>query len=405
MESTPKYKQRELVIFAFACLVFIVALTAANYRFAEDNPGGNDFIPRWLGTRMLILNGDSPYGAATTRAIQQFIVGGTPDAGKDQYLFAYPLYSILVFLPYSLIGDYVYSRAIWLTTLQVALVLMAWLGSRLAKWRLSIPLAIGTFLYVLLWYYSVRPMINGNVAILVGLFLVGAFVAIRNDRDLVAGILLALSTIKPQAVALLVPFILLWSFSHRRWKIIYGTILTIVILFLFATFIEPAWALRMLEQVRSYPGYTPIGTPAEIFGGWWPNTGLYLGWIVSGLTIILVLITFIRSWKSGYNQLIPAAFLVLAATNFTGIATATSNHSILFPGLMVAFGLFYNLLGKDRLWWLILFAVFLLVGIWVLFVISPSGKGQPPIMYFPLPLILILTFLLVKQEKITDNST
>jgi len=398
VKLTKNYTRRELIIFSLACMVFVSALTVANFRYAKGSPGGNDFIPRWLGTRMLLMNGDSPYSPNTTQAIQDFIVGGTPDAGKDQYLFAYPLYSIVVFFPFALIGDYLYTRAFWLTTLQVALVLTAWLGSRLARWRLSVPLAVGMFLYALLWYYSVRPMINGNAAILVGLFLVGALIAIRNNYDLTAGILLALSTIKPQAVILFIPLILIWSLSHRRWKIIYGTLVSTAVLILLAILLEPGWPSRMLEQVRSYPGYTPIGTPVEIFSSWWPGAGLTTGWIFSGLAVILILITFVRSWKSDFNRLVPAAFLVLAATNFTGIATATSNHSILFPGLLVAYNLIYKRLGRERVWSLVLLAILFLVGIWILFFVSPSDKGQPPIMYLPLPLFLISIFLLLKPE-------
>jgi hypothetical protein len=102
-----------------------------------------------------------------------------------------------------------------------------------------------------------------------------------------------------------------------------------------------------------------------------------------------------RSWRQDLQSILPAIFLTFAATNFVGVATATTNYSVLFPGLILAFVLYESRLGR---WWTIMVAFSLLIGLWVLFWFSLSGKGQPTIMYFPLPVLLIVTFLALRPE-------
>ena len=398
--ASARQRPAELAIFITAFLIFVGLLSYANFDYAKNSPGGNDFIPRWLGTRLLLTDGQSPYSEETTQAIQQFIFGGLARPDQDQSLFAYPLYSILIFLPYALIGDYILARAFWLTTLQVSLIITAIASSRLVNWRMSLPLGVGLFLYVLLWYYSVRPLINGNAAILSGLFIVIALLAIRNHNDLLAGPLLALSTIKPQVVILLIPILLLWAASQKRRKLIISTVASMAVLVIISTVILPDWMFRQLEQVRAYSSYTVIGTPSEIFTLWWPDAGNVIGLIFSILAILTIIYIWKRSWRQDFQLVLPAIFLTLAATNFAGIATATSNYSVLFPGLILAFALYEARLGRHGRWWTIAAATALLIGLWILFWTSLSGKGQPTIMYFPLPLLLIITFLVLRpQEK------
>jgi len=82
-----------LVVFA------LVFLTWANYHYSVQNPGGSDFLPRWVGTRMLLMEGKSPYSEETTREIHQRFYGRPARSDEDQVLFVYPLYSIFVFAP------------------------------------------------------------------------------------------------------------------------------------------------------------------------------------------------------------------------------------------------------------------------------------------------------------------
>ena len=110
------------VILVIAALVL---LTVANYMFVQQNPGGNDFLVHWVGTRALFVDGLSPYSDTVAERIQTLAYGRPAEPGEHELRVAYPLYSVLVFLPYAFFGDYEIARALWMTTLEAGLVGLA----------------------------------------------------------------------------------------------------------------------------------------------------------------------------------------------------------------------------------------------------------------------------------------
>ncbi len=80
-----------------AVIVVLVALTIANFRFAEKLPGGNDFLARWMGARYWVQEGISPYDPQVSLATQQLIYGRAADleAGEDISHFVYPFPAML----------------------------------------------------------------------------------------------------------------------------------------------------------------------------------------------------------------------------------------------------------------------------------------------------------------------
>ncbi len=374
-----------------AIIGLLAGLTAANYRFAENNPGGNDFIPRWLGTQLLLHEGQNPYGEQTTLAIQRFVYGRPAMPNEDQVLFVYPLYSALVFAPFAMAGNYVLARALWMTALEFALIGLALISVRLASWRPSLPVLTLVVLFVLIWYHSVRPLINGNASILVSLFIALALYMIYTGHDVAAGGLLALSTIKPQAIILLLPLILAWALSRRRYRILVSTLASLAALFLFATVLEPTWLWQNINQVAAYPSYTVAGTPGAIFELWFPAGGRWPGIVLTILLTGLLLWQWKIAWGQDFAVLLPVAFFTLAVTNLIGVTTAASNYIALFPGIILLFAYWRREQSKVGNWPAVVAMILLFGGLWYLFWTSRSGRAQSPIMLFPLPIILIFT--------------
>jgi hypothetical protein len=386
-----------LAILAVAILVVMAGLTVANYRFSAANAGGNDFIPRWLGTRLLLQDGQNPYSDETSLAIQQFIYGRPADVNEDEVLFVYPLYASLIFAPFAAIGDYAVARALWMTALELALLLMAFISLRLADWRPSLPILALTLLFSLAWYHSVRPLINGNASILMALFVAGALLAIKSERDILAGLLLALATIKPQAVILFLPLILIWAASRGRYRLIASTLISLAALILLAAAIEPTWVLQNMEQVLAYPDYTLAGTPGAIFESWWPAMGRWPGILLTVVLILALLWQWKLAWRNTFGVLLPVAYFTLAATNLIGVTTAASNYIALFPGLILVLAFWRRDKGIMRDWPAAVTLTVLFIGLWVLFWNSRMGRAQSPIMFFPLPMLLLVSLPFVSN--------
>ena len=157
-----------------AAIVFLVALTVANYRYSVDSPGGNDFLARWNGARFWLVEGTSPYEPEVSQTAQELIYGrpAVREQGEDVAHFVYPLPSMLFFGPFGLL-QYNVARAIWMTILEIGLPLLAILGIRLTRWKPSRWMLVLTLLFSVLWYHGLRSVIVGQFAVIEALLMIG----------------------------------------------------------------------------------------------------------------------------------------------------------------------------------------------------------------------------------------
>ncbi len=380
------------IVLALLIILALAGLTWINYRYSVQNPGGSDFLPRWVGTRQFLMKAQSPYSEATTQEIQQRFYGRAARSDEDQVLFVYPFYSIFIFGPFAMISDFNTARAAWMTVLEVGIILIAIASISLSRWKPAPLMLIVLLIFAALWYYGIRALINANASILIGLLVVGAFLAIRAEQDAWAGLMLALATIKPQIVILLILFVLLWSISERRWLLFWSILGNLALMIAITSLLIPDWTWQNFRQVMAYPGYTLPGTPGEIFLEWLPGVGKQLGW---ALTIILTT-TLLWEWRiarrKDFHWFLWTAYLTLVATTMIGIRTATENYVVLFPALVLIFAAWdqeWGVFGRG----LIGFSYILLFfGVWWLFLATLERGDQPvqsSIMFFPLPIFLL----------------
>jgi hypothetical protein len=374
-------------------LFTLAALTWTNYTFAEYNPGGNDFIPRWVGVRLWLEEGQSPYSPETTLAIQEGIYGRPAEPGEDQALFAYPLYAALIFAPFASVEEYILARALWMTLLEISLLATALLGVSLARWKPGRLTLVGFLVFSILWYHGARPLINGNAAILVALFITAGLWQLRAERDSFAGLLFALATIKPQMVLLVVPYILIWAISWRRFALLWSFGLSMLVLLGASFWLQPEWLLMNIAQVLAYSSYTPPGTLATAFATWSPAYGALAGWTLS---LVFMLVLFYEWWLSmgkPFDWLLWTASLTIVLSNFVGIPTTTGNYAAMLPIIPLTLSAFSRRLGQERKRFVWSALGLLFAGLWALFLLTlgPTAQyNEHLIMLLPLPILLLL---------------
>ncbi|MFN2214552.1 MAG: glycosyltransferase family 87 protein [Anaerolineales bacterium] len=388
-------------------IVLLVGLSLANYYFVQQNPGGNDFLVHWVGTRALFVDGLSPYSDEVAERIQTLAYGRPAEPGEHELRVAYPLYSVVVFLPYALISDYDLARALWMTTLEVALIGLAMISLRLTHWKMRIWLLPFFLLFSLLWYHSLRPLINGNAVILVSLLIVAAFAALRAGRDELAGILLAISTIKPHLVLLPIIFILIWTISLRRWRTLGWMLISIFLLSVAAALLVPDWPLQNLREILAYSSYNPPGTPGAVFEVWLPATGRQLGWALSVVLGLILFTEWVLVRGKEFRWFLWTGSLTLVISQWIGIQTDPGNFILLYFPLVLVFSLWIERWTRSGRYLVIIAMALLFIGPWVLFLETVAYGDQPlqhPVMFFPLPLFLLITLYWVRWWGIKPRS-
>ncbi len=305
---------------------------------AHGRPRGNlsDLYPRWLGARELLLHGRDPYGPDVTREIQEGYSGHALDPTrpfdpKDQQRFAYPVYVVFYLAatirqPFPVVRQEATGILLGLT---IGMVLL-WL--RVLRWTQLLTLRLGIVIVTL----GSLPVLQGlklqQMTLLVAALLALAFWLLTVGRPVAAGVLLALATVKPQLVGILLLWLLLWTAAdwRRRFRWIPSFLLTMGALFAFSEYYLPHWLPRFLDALRQYQSYSDaVSILAKLVPAPWDLLPLAL---IAAATVF-------AAWKHrGCAATTPEfggmAALVLAATVVVIPTYALYNQVLLLPALL-----------------------------------------------------------------------
>jgi len=376
----------------FLSILIIVGLTWVNYRYTAQNQTMNNFYPRWAGTRLLLMKGWSPYSQQTTDEIQQMAYGRLARSGEDRGYFVYPLYSSLIYAPFSLTDDFAIANAIWMTVLELSVIAIFVISLSLSQWRPSPLLLIFLFIFTALWYHTLRPILSSNASILSVLFIVLALLAIRSEIDALAGISLALASIKPQMVLILYIFILIWAVSNHRWTLIWS-LLGFLLLFIAAgSLLVPNWIVDNIRQVIRFSESNFISTPGAIISYWLPGIGRQVGWALTGIMVGVLLIEWRHSLGKEFRWFYWTVLLTLVINNLIGMYTTLEDYIILYPAVVLIFALLDKRWGSFGRGLILLLILIMTVGLWGI-LINKASTGSPPdldpIVFFFMPLLTL----------------
>lgn len=306
---------------------------------AHGRPRGNlsDLYPRWVGARELLLHGRDPYSAEVARQIQAGYYGRPIDPSRsgdpsDEQGFAYPVYVVFCIAPtIGLPFPIVQKGFFWVLLVLTCVGTLLWL--RVLRW--SVPL----------WtQITLLALTLGSVAVMQGLklqqisLLVAGLMAIAiallvTDHAVAAGVLLALASIKPQLVLLLLFWLAIWTVAdwRQRYRWMASFLATMAILLAASECYLPHWIPRFWQAVREYQAYTgAMSVMDRLIGVPW-------SWIFEMVAFAAMMGACWRERRQAANT---DAFaftlsLVLAATILLIPTYAPYNQVLLIPALLV----------------------------------------------------------------------
>ncbi len=321
---------------------------------AHTRPRGNlsDLYPRWLGARELLLHHRDPYSPEITREIQAGYYGRPldpvrPDDPKDQQGFAYPVYVVFLLAPtITLPFAIVQATFRWFLVLLTAASVPLWL--RALRWSPSkIIVAILTIL-TLGSFPAVQGIKLQQLSLVVSGLIAACAALLAAGHLLLAGVVLALATIKPQLALPLAAWLLLWALSdwrHRR-RFLWGFCGTMTALLAAAQYVLPGWIGRFRDALASYRQYTGgAGSVLDVL------TTPALGRI---LTVLILLATAVVCGRMRRQLANTAGFalvlvLVLAVTIVVIPMFAPYNQLLLLPAVFLLARHWTLLAAKSRM--------------------------------------------------------
>jgi hypothetical protein len=309
------------------------------YDIEHELPHGSnsDLYPRWLGARELLLHGRDPYTMEITREIQAGMFGRPlpPDeygAGQNyQQGFYYPVYVAFLLAPtFDLPFDKVKKGFFWVLVALTVISMPLWL--RLLRWRLPFWMQVACVIFSLGSMAVMQGLKLGQMTLLVLPLMAAAMVLLAADRQVLAGILLALATIKPQFVCLLLFWLAIWTLGdwRRRSRWAASFLIAMAFLCVASEYFLPHWILRFWQatwEFRHYTGEMPV---AEVLMGPWGHA-----------FELLVLALMMRAcWRERRAEASSEAFafmvaLVLAITVLLVPSYHPYNQALLIPAILI----------------------------------------------------------------------
>jgi len=364
------------LFFTVLMLALLGGLVWANAQYAQKHPGEKDFLVPWLAARTFLQYGNNPYDDPATQRAQIVYYGRLAKAGEDPLRLNVPFPLELFYFPLALINNYALARGVWMALLEGALMAFAFLSLRLTGWKVVRTLLPLVVIFSVLWVYGYLPLVACQAVIFVALSLTGLHLAVREQRDELAGALLVLPFFKADISGIFVLFFLWWVMYHRRWRILGGFLMTLVILLALGFFLLPDWFMPFVRGAISHINNNPGITPARILGSWWPVVGPRLGWALTALVLVVLIFEWRAVRKKDFRHVLWTSCITLALTPCLGIPVVPQDEVVLFIPLI----LFLTVL--DERW---------------------SPPGQWGISGFTLPVIFLVFWLLTGE--LLQNST
>ncbi len=373
-----------LTFAVFLAIAIFGGLVWANTVYTRTRPLEKQFLVPWLGARTYLQYGVSPYDTQSMQRAQVVYYGRMAAEGEDPLKLATPFPVELLYFPFALINDYPLALGLWMTLGEIAIAAAALLTLKLTGWKprwFLLPLIL---LFAVLSVYSFRALTGGSAAPLVVFGLIAALAAIKDERDELAGALLALAFFKPSIAAVFMLFMLWWIIANRRGRVVLGFLMAAGLFTLLSFFLLPSWFLPCLRGLVSALRYDPGITVGSLLAAWWPAIGTRVGWIIM---ITLALLLFLE-WRAlrgkDFRHALWTASLTLAAAPLLDLPTSLDAHLLLFLPTILIFSV-----SAER--WTGLRAAFasggLLLGV---FALTWLISGSTHALFFVLPILLFV---------------
>jgi hypothetical protein len=377
-------------------LIFLVGLVIGfvwgNYHFADNNIGGEGFLVHWIAIRSLLTDGNSPYSDLVTAQIQastryqnSFTEGNPPR-------YTSPLYSGIVFFPFALIENKTLAHALWLTAQLIAIFLILFVGLKITAWKPAWYIFLLFSMLTTFSYHIFIPWLDGGMAIWAALFLALTFLAIHNNWNEIAGIFLALAAIQPQMTILVIIFTLIWGVSKSNKFLIVWFFMTLIILSIIGSFLVPGWIMQYLKLIYNFSENFPPVNLGLMFRYLWPGLGKQLGWILTGVFGIILIIEWFFALKKNFRWFLWTACLTMVVSQWIGMPIIPGNFAGMILPLILVSAMLTERWPRGGQWIAVFMAGVIFVWEWVLLFrdLNSTQPGMQLNLIIPLPLIIII---------------
>ncbi len=323
-------------------VLFLVITTSLVFVNLKLKGGGGEFYVQWVGSRAFIFDKIEPYSGDVAARIQRWVYGRPAKAREEPYILDTPFHILPLYFLFSLFPNPALARAIFTSTLELALLALVFLSLRLTEWEAPRYFPLLFMLFGIFNFYSIQAIYQGSPVLLLGLLYAGILLCLRAEMDELTGALIALSFYYWEVGAPFLFLIILRAYYEKRVGVFAGFFMLTSVLLAISFLLYPGWIIPFLRAtvniLRADFGFNIL----TIFDHIWPSLGRSFAWIfVVGLLLLLGF-----EWRGArgadFRRFYWAACLTLAATPLLGFRTEMEHLAVLVLPLALIFAVAHD---------------------------------------------------------------
>jgi hypothetical protein len=270
---------------------------------------------------------------------------------------------------------------------------MVILSLQLTGWkpgRFIFPIIL---LFPLFWIYGVFSLVSASAAGFIALSLAGFLLAVRGERDELAGGLLILLVSAPRLAGILAFFLFWWIINQRRWRILWGFLMGVAVLLALSFLFLPGWFVPFLSGLVYHFVFNPGSSLVSIFASWSPVVGLRFGWVLAAVLFLILFFEWGKTLARDFRAFLWMVCLTVSVTPLLGIPMVPGDYVFLFIPLSLFLAILSERRSQFRLWGISEIALMVvLVGFWLVAFVFARANAYEALNN---TLILLLPVLLV----------
>lgn len=342
--------------FLLGVTLLLIAILFLNIYLARTYKGGEWLYLRWSGARAFLFKSAEPYGSTVAHRVQLLVYGREAYLNEYPYVLNDPFYIVLLYTPLAILseavslffpsfapaGDFGLAHAVWMLLSQAAVVGIILLSIRFCEWQPPFWMTLLLISFGLFNAFSIQAFQTASPTIFLTLIYLAILVALQSGTDELAGALLFLVAYQWEAGALFFLLILLLVIANRRWKVLVGFGMLLMILVIMSWLLKPDWPVNYVRAVlfdwSRETDYTMGTTLAYIF----PQLRFEIGRWLTFLFGAILCLEALGAIEGHFRHIAWVAFLSLALNPMLGFAIFPTNHVVLLPTIVLIVALVWE---------------------------------------------------------------
>jgi len=261
-------------------LLATIVLISINYYFCINTYGGEHFFVNWQATRLILEKGINPYSSEALNVYSKIASEKDLFPYSIDFYFNSPLFSIILYLPFSFIKNFTLARTAWLIFQEISIFLTGYSIVRILKWDLNIKQIVGLCSIFLFFFFTIINLVSSTSILALNLFLIIIFNLITKERYEIAGLLTPLLFIQINIFLFPTIYLFLYLIKKKAWSFFIWSVISLIFLVTVGMFFIQDWPLSFLRLFIQKPQLFDFQSPGVILRYWVPSASFEIGNII-----------------------------------------------------------------------------------------------------------------------------